>query len=449
MCHAILFVQTVNWINFFLELQSIISEKGKGGAMKLGTNNTDVQKSNRVLVFEKLLKNGPISRIDLARQTGLNKATITNIVQNFIALGIVESIGSINASNGRRVSGLALTVDSVVSIVMRIQADHLIFCTSTLDGKIENYRSEYYFSDTDDPTILIALIIEHISELLSLCRTANKKVLGITIATLGWLFHKNGSYIIKADIAPVLETLNLQELFAQHFPEEFVFIEHDAKVSALAEYDCYCKEENCTPSTMLNIVGDVGFGGGIIINGEVFSGHNGIAGEIGHMGINPLKGSSVPTNGSLRYSGLFENYASPRALQYSIHENLYDFPTSVLTPDSSLEEIYTAYEKGDPLAEFCVNRVARYLAYGLTGIIFILNPEVIVLGDKMIRSDKFFQKFNSYLEIYLPRELFEVTKIRFSAYQDKGVLIGANSALVKHFIKTQKIIDFIILEFQE
>ena len=73
---------------------------------------------------------------------------------------------------------------------------------------------------------------------------------------------------------------------------------------------------------MLNIVGDVGFGGGIIINGEVFSGYNGIAGEIGHMGINPLKGSFVPTSGALHYSGLFENYASPRALQESIRGKL-------------------------------------------------------------------------------------------------------------------------------
>ncbi len=423
--------------------------KKRRKAVKLGTNISDIQKSNRSLVFNKLLKDGPISRIDLARQTGMNKATITNIVQNFIGRGVVKDIGSINSSNGRRVSGISLSMDSVVSIIMRIQANNLIFCTSTLDGTIENYRSEYYFSDTDDTTTLTTLIIQNISELIHLCHTADKKILGISIATLGWLFHRDGHFVIKADIAPVLENLDLQGLFNEQFPDLFVLIEHDAKVSALAEYDYYCREENCAPSTMLNIVGDVGFGGGIIINGEVFSGYNGIAGEVGHMGINPIKGSSIPTNGALRYSGLFENYASPRALQQSVRENIFDFPTTSLQTDSSLKDIYEAYEKGDPLAEFCTNRVARYLAYGLTGIIFILNPEVIVLGDKMIRSEKFFEKFNGYLEIYLPKELFEVTRIRFSAYQNRGVLIGANSALVKHFVKTQKIIDFIILEFQE
>jgi len=417
--------------------------------MKLGTNISDIQKSNRSLVFDKLLKNSPTSRIDLARETGLNKATITNIVQNFIARGIVSETGSITSSNGRRVAGLTLTIGSVVSIVMRIQANNLIFCTSTLEGHIENYRSEYYFSDADDPSTLESLIVANIEDLKNQCYSNGKKILGLTIATLGWLFHRDGRFIIKADIAPVLEKLDLQELIDREFPGLTVFIEHDAKVSALAEYDYYCKEQNWAPSTMLNIVGDVGFGGGIIINGEVFSGYNGIAGEIGHMGINPLKGSFVPTSGALHYSGLFENYASPRALQESIRENFFDFPKASLGPDSSLEDIYIAYENGDPLAEFCVHRVARYLAYGLTGIIFILNPEVIVFGDKMIRSEKFIQKFNSYLEIYLPVELFEVTKIRFSAYQEKGVLIGANSALVKHFIKTQNIIDFIVLEFQE
>lgn len=416
--------------------------------MKLGANITDIQKSNRCIVFETMLNDGPISRIDLARKTGLNKATITNIIQGFIQRGIAEDSGSINSSNGRRVAGVSLKLDTVVSIVMRIQANQLIFCTCGLSGKIEDYHTEYYFSDTDDESNLIKLIVDNIRCIQEVCATSNKKVLGVAIATLGWLFHKNGTFIIKADIAPVLEKLDLKRIFEEYFPNLFVFIEHDAKVSALAEYDSYCKDEGVAPSTMLNIVADVGFGGGIIINGEVFSGYNGIAGEVGHLGINPLQGSFIPNNGKLNYSGLFENFASPLALRNSVLESFPEFPMTKLGPQSTLDDIYKYYEEGDPLAEYCVNRMARYLAYGLTGIIFIINPEVIVFGDKMIRGEKFYAKLKSYLEMYLPKELFEVTRIRFSTYQEKGVLIGANLALLKYFIKSQRMIDFLSLEFQ-
>ena len=416
--------------------------------MKLGKNLSDIQKSNRCIVFESLLNDGPISRVDLARNTGLNKATITNIIQSFINRGIVKDVGSINASNGRKVAGLSLSINSVVSIIIRIQANQIIFCTSDFDGEVNNYVTVPYYSDDETPDKVIEIILEHTDQIIEICKAQNKKILGISIATLGWLFQDKGTYIIKADIASVLEKIELKSFFEQHYPDYFVYIEHDAKVSSLAEWDYYCKNEEHTPTSMLNIVADVGFGGGIIINGEVFSGFNGIAGEVGHMGINPASGSFIPRKGILNYGGLFEDHASPLALQHRVVENLPEFPKSILSTKSTIEEIYDAYEAGDSLAEFCVSKMARYLAYGLTGIIFILNPEVIVLGDKMIRSDKFYKQLNTYLEMFLPKEIFHVTKIRFSAYQDKGVLLGANIALLKHFIKTKKLFDFLNLEYQ-
>ena len=228
-----------------------------------------------------------------------------------------------------------------------------------------------------------------------------------------------------------------------------MFIEHDAKVSALAEFDTYCRETGNMPQVMLNIVGDIGLGGGIVINGEVYSGYSGIAGEVGHLGINPLQGGFTSSSGSTHYTGLLENYSSPLAIRQLILENLAEFQNTILTAKSTLEEIYKAYDDGDTLAEFCINKTARYLAYGLTGIIFVLNPQVIVLSDKMIKSQKYYDRLNYNLKMLLPKELYEVTEIRFSRYQEKGVLIGTNLGLLKYLIKTRHIAEFLNLEFQE
>ena len=213
------------------------------------------------------MNDGPISRVDLARNTGLNKATITNIIQSFINRGIVKDVGSINASNGRKVAGLSLSINSVVSIIIRIQANQIIFCTSDFDGEVNNYVTVPYYSDDETPDKVIEIILEHTDQIIEICKAQNKKILGISIATLGWLFQDKGTYIIKADIASVLEKIELKSFFEQHYPDYFVYIEHDAKVSSLAEWDYYCKNEEHTPTSMLNIVADVGFGGGIIING--------------------------------------------------------------------------------------------------------------------------------------------------------------------------------------
>ena len=115
-------------------------------------------------------------------------------------------------------AGLTLTIGSVVSIVMRIQANNLIFCTSTLEGHIENYRSEYYFSDADDPSTLESLIVANIEDLKNQCYSNGKKILGLTIATLGWLFHRDGRFIIKADIAQSWKSLICRNLLTVNSP---------------------------------------------------------------------------------------------------------------------------------------------------------------------------------------------------------------------------------------
>lgn len=336
----------------------------------------------------------------------------------------------------------------ISSIIVRIQTSQLIFCVCNLKGEFSNFRVVAYQSDTEETDKLKKLFFRNIKDLLDICKEEDQKVLGISLATLGWLFRKDGHYKIKADIAPVLEKIDFKKLLEDYFPDQETYIEHDAKVSALAEWDYFSRHEKRTPSSMLNIVGDVGFGGGIIIGGKVVSGFNGIAGEVGHIGIDPNKGSFVGKNGRLNYDGLFENYASPLALRNRVVENIPEFPDSILDNGSTITDIYDAFDNGDSLAEFCVNKMARYLAYGLTGIIFVLNPEVIVFGDKMIRSKKFHDKLNEYLKMFLPIELYSETQIRFSAYQDKGVLLGANIAFVKHFIQTKKLLDFLNREFQ-
>ena len=72
--------------------------------MKVG-NAHDMRRMNRCSVIEILLRNDSISRADIVRQTGLNKATITNIINDFSHIGIVEEAGTVIASNGRRDSG--------------------------------------------------------------------------------------------------------------------------------------------------------------------------------------------------------------------------------------------------------------------------------------------------------------------------------------------------------
>lgn len=408
----------------------------------------DLQKKNRSIILQTLMKYSPISRIDLSRMTELNKATITAIIREFLELGIVKNVGSILASNGRKVAGISLCMEEVVTIVLRIKAHSFNICLCDINGGLEEIKEIKYENDVDIYAILRQLQ-QQIDNAIAYCEVKKKKILGISIATLGWLYHHDNKYYIKTDGVPVLGEVDFKEELSKSYPERELWIDHDANMSALAEWQFFCDTEARTPGSMLSIVGGIGFGGGIIIGGEVFSGHNGIAGEVGHMGINCLNVHKERFENGASYGGKFEDYASPLSLRRLVVENLYDYPDSKLTEESSLEEIYRAYEVEDRLAVWAVNRIARYLAYGLTGLIFILNPEVIVLGDEVIKSEMFSKQLHKYLKLFLPEELYENLDIRFSSYDKNGVLIGAGKAMIKHYFRTQKFMDFVLAQYRK
>ncbi|RCX16107.1 putative NBD/HSP70 family sugar kinase [Anaerobacterium chartisolvens] len=408
--------------------------------MKLGGNSEDMRKKNRCTVLQILLRNDSISRADLARQTGLNKATITNIINDFTQIGIVRDAGSVIASNGRKTAGIRLDMLDVVTLVIRINRYEISFAFCNIHGDISDLRKENFANDDGIDTIL-ELLRKNTQYLLD--NRKEKKVMGISIAILGWLFRYDGHIIAKTDGFPELSKVDFREKMSKMFPDYHIMLDHDANLSALTEWNAYTKNSETAAGSMLSIIGGIGFGAGIIINGELFHGSNGVAGEVGHMGIN-FNAVNYSPNSSSQYRGTFEEYASPRALQNNILDRLMDFPETSLNDKSGLDDIYEAYEQEDELAVWAMNRMSRLLAYGLTGLIFIINPEVIVLGDRIIHSERFLAKLRYHLQEFLPSVLYDRLDLRISEFNESGILIGASIAMTKYYLETFKIIDFII-----
>jgi len=411
--------------------------------MKLGSNIIDIQKKNRCIVLQKLMEHPEISRVDLVRITELNKATITNIIHEFLEMDIVKEIGQISSRSGRKVAGISLCMDDVVSVILCIRKEYVAAAVCNVHGKLENYVKVPYRDDSDIEKILKQFKGE-VEKQLDYCRVKELKVLGLSVATLGWLYHEGDCYYIKADGAEVFGETDIKGALIKMFPDLEVWVDHDANMSALAEWNKLGKARERMPESLLSIVGGIGFGGGIIIRGEVLGGYNGIAGEVGHMGINCL---TRQHGNKSDFGGLWEDYASPLSIRDNVRENWMDYPDTMLEENAALEDIYLAYEAGDDLAEWALKRAARYLAYGLTGLIFILNPEVIVLGDEIIRSEKFEKQLYGYMKKFLPVELYKTLDIRFSDYDKNGILIGAGLAMVKHYLRTYEMIDFITANY--
>ena len=402
----------------------------------------DLQCANKTLMLRNIYENGPISRIHLSKTTGLNKATVSTIIHDFLEAGLVRESGIILTESGRKSIGLELNMENFASIVVRLKRNHILSAVYDLNDHLKNARNNLYTDSLQFSSILDQ--IEHeINLQLAYCQSENATVLGISIATLGPLLHHNGEYKLQVDGFRTLSEGDIYQEISARFPDYCILMNHDANASAVAELRAFVKEEGYQPSMFLNVVCGVGISSGILVDGKLLRGFHGTAGEIGHLGINCFV-THKGINSDIQFShSVYEEFASPAAMQRSLIEHLYDYPDSTLTPSASLKDIYAAYDQGDALAVWAVTRMARFLAYGLAGLVFTLDPEIIVLGDEIPRSAKFRNSLYKFIGDYLPDHLKEGLKIRFSNYTGDSSLSGAGIMLATEMMQTGKILECI------
>lgn len=403
--------------------------------MKRAQNIDEVKRANRGLVLNLLLRHRIISRSMLAVKSGLNKATITNIINEFEEMGVIKEQGPIQSENGRKITGITLALDDVVSVAIRINRDAIEFALCDIQAAVLQESMVEINKDTPVEAIL-SIIYEGIDRMIEL--DAGKKVLGIGIAIVGPLMTYNGQTIAKVYDMPELSKVDFQKQIQSKYPHMKVYIDHDANVSALREWRDYVEETGNTKGIMMYLnLGD-GIGGGIIIDGNLIRGKNGIAGEIGHMGIN----FNAKRN-EFNKVGILERYAAPKNLVRLVEQRLHEFPHSQLHEHSTINDIYHYYEKDDELAVWAVNQMAWFLSYGIKNLLYILNPDTIVFGDMIVNSPKLIAQLKTNLSSDLPEEIVDSIDIRISKCEKGGMLEGTGLMVVKKYMDSLDIIDFI------
>lgn len=402
----------------------------------------DLQCANKALILRSIYENAPISRIHLSKITGLNKATVSTIVHDFLEAELIRENGIILTESGRKSIGLELNMGNFAAIVIRIKRNHILSAAFDLDDNLRNERNRPYV-DSFQFSSIIAQIENEIRLQIAFCHAQKITVLGISIATLGPLINHNGEYKLHVDGFRTLSEGDIFQEISCRFPEYQILMNHDANASAVAELRTFMKREGYQPSVFMNVVCGLGISSGILVDGKLLRGYHGIAGEIGHLGINCFV-THKGINSDIQFShSIYEEFASPAAMQRSLIEHLYDYPDSALTSSATLEDIYTAYDQGDALATWAVDRMARFLAYGLAGLVYTLDPEIIILGDEVPRSDKFKKCLSKFLDDYLPDHLGKGLKICFSDFVGDSSLSGAGIMLATEMMQTEKILGCI------
>jgi glucokinase len=180
--------------------------------------------------------------------------------------------------------------------------------------------------------------------------------------------------VMKAPNVPSLDGFRLAAALESELQWPAV-LENDANAAAVGEM---WKGAGRGRRTIICVTLGTGVGGGIIIDGKLWRGIDGSAGEIGHIGVEPFGGVAC-TCGS---RGCLEVYASATAIVRMTREARPRYPNSPLHTSEGLtaKSVYESGIKGDELALEVFRRMGLYLGVGLASLINVLNPEMIVVG---------------------------------------------------------------------
>lgn len=210
-----------------------------------------------------------------------------------------------------------------------------------------------------------------------------KQVAGLGIGAPGAVDFGSGTVIFAPNLEGWKDVPLKKELEEQLGVP--VFVENDCNIAALG---VYVSELKSKPRSMVGIFVGTGIGGGIIINGELYSGFGHTAGEIGHMVID-VNGPKCGCGNK----GCFEALASRTAIFQQIKAGIKDNQKTILTEmlgndldDLRSGDLRKAIRRGDKFVDRIVEGAAEYIGIATANLVNILNPEVVVLGGGVIEA---------------------------------------------------------------
>ncbi len=248
-------------------------------------------------------------------------------------------------------------------------------------------------------------------------------MVGIGIGAPGIFDFDTGTLIAGANNLPGMAGTPLRSIFEEVTGLQ-TFVDNDANVFALAESRWGAGKGT---RHMIAYTLGTGVGGGVVINGKVFHGGWGFAGELGHVTVEP-EGELCNTgnHGSLEmYSSAshIANYAK-RLVREGNETSLSRLPENEIT----CKAVGEATDAGDKLAGEVINRAAYYLAIGISAAVIVVNPEVVVIGGGgALLGEKLFKPIRKELmrRVYhQPISAVPVVPAKFGT--DSGV-IGAGA----------------------
>jgi len=382
---------------------------------------TDAVIAGAVELFTLLRDGVPRSRAELARDTGLSRATVGARVDALLEAALIAPYGSPESRVGRPSNRFSINTDARIVAAIDIGASHVAVALADLAAQIIIDASEQSML-SENPVSTMSRVAETLRSLFEQSGLDSDSLLAVGIGLPGPVDHRTGRPV-NPPIMPGWNDVDVAALLQVHY-EVPVLVDNDVNLMALGERHRAWPNVN----DLLFVKVATGIGAGLIMGGRIHRGARGIAGDIGHA---PLASSSHVTCRCGNLNCLEAHAGWPAIIRQTGQPDV-----GTATADDVLRRVHA----GDSEAIGYIRQAGREIGEVLTTAVQLVNPSVIVLGGSMVAAGEHLLAGvrESVYQRSAPLATDEL-QIVASAVGEPAALIGASLLAIDYALAPERV----------
>ena len=366
---------------------------------------------------------------ELAQTLHISIPSITALIEELIEERWIIETGFAISKQGRRPAIYEINPSEKLVLVLDI---------NTHDTKISvlNLKNQIIFAQTFDLQLknnpsFLDVLFSLVDSIVEQKMAKGKQIIALGVSIPGLVNKKTGINFTYNSLNS--KDKSLGKLIEEHFNLPASVI-NDSKATAFGEYHFGLAKGK---SHVLSINVDWGVGLGIVINGEIFDGAAGFAGELGHIQVNP--------DGALCYCGkvgCLDTITSASSLLKNIKEGLRNGQISKLgeykanLEEINLEMVIDAAQKGDAFAIDIIHNIGLELGKGLSIAVHLFNPQIIIIDGVLSKAQKLIvNPIEHAINKYCLADFKEDLSIEISQLGEDAKIFGVHAYVVESLLK--------------